>query len=158
MGDLGWPGGIVWVGMGDLGWVGLGLGPGQSQLASHWLLAGCGSKGRWRPAQSVLAAVQRPPGCWRPAARNVNYVRCQAGQPVPGSFLNPFPQPWLISLPCGKGPGLLGRKPAVCARCSPHCSAQGELREGPQLAAHVPPSVQGCPGSGWVHLWVEKRE
>jgi hypothetical protein len=72
--SLGWPGGTVWAGMGDLGWGGAELGLCQSQPASHWLPAGCGSKGRRRPAQSVPAAALCPAGCWSATVRNSNLV------------------------------------------------------------------------------------
>lgn len=153
--DLGWPGGTMWVGRGDLGWAGPGLGLHHSQPASRWPLTGCGSNGRWRPAQSVPAAAWDSTGHWRPSARDANLVRNHPGQAPP----QPFPLTLGLGSPGGKGPGLLGRQPAICARWSPHCSAQGEqLGTGSWVTAQAPHSVQGCPGPHRAHLGVEGRE
>lgn len=134
------------MGRGDLGWAGPGLGPHWSQPASHWPLTGCGSKGRWRPTQSVPAADRCSSGHWRPSARGSHLVRDHPGQAFLGHHLQPFPLTPGLGLPGGKGPGLLGRQSAACTQWSSHCSAQGELRTEPWLAPWIPCRVQGCPG------------
>lgn len=88
--------------------------PPASSLASNWLWI----QGKWRPAQFVPAAVRRSPHHWRPSARAPTLL----GPPGPGSARAPQPFPLTLGLgsPGGKGPGLPGRQPAVCARQSPH--------------------------------------